>query len=257
VPLFFARAGGARLYDVDGNAYVDYVLGVGPAIPGHAPPVVTAAVAAALGGGQLFAGQHRGEVELARRVQELVPCAELADFDVRRGDACVAGAWWDARRAEGLEPVGTLRAGATPNGPVAREAYERLKGELLERLGRALPEDGVYLDLHGAMEVAGLGDGESHLVAGVRGLVGRGVPVAASLDLHANLAPTTVGAADVLTAYRTAPHQARATDRPPAGVAVVDRGAVRVFRAAPRQRGHHLRDAWLPAGNIPRASLLL
>lgn len=131
----------------------------------------------------------------------------LADFDVLRGDECVAGAWWDARRAEGVAPVGTLCAGATPNGPVARDAYERLKGELLERLGRALPVDGVYLDLHGAMEVEGLGDGESDLVAAVRAVVGGGVPVAASLDLHANLAPAVVGAADVLTAYRTAPHR--------------------------------------------------
>src|SRR5687768_7256516 len=37
VPLFFARAEGARLYDVDGNVHIDYILGNGPAILGHAP----------------------------------------------------------------------------------------------------------------------------------------------------------------------------------------------------------------------------
>ena len=44
VPLFFARGEGARLFDVDGNVHIDYVLGNGPAILGHAPPKVVAAV---------------------------------------------------------------------------------------------------------------------------------------------------------------------------------------------------------------------
>jgi glutamate-1-semialdehyde aminotransferase len=48
VPLFFARGEGARLYDVDGNAHIDYVLGNGPAILGHAPKPVIDAVAASL-----------------------------------------------------------------------------------------------------------------------------------------------------------------------------------------------------------------
>ncbi|MDQ3700765.1 MAG: aminotransferase class III-fold pyridoxal phosphate-dependent enzyme, partial [Chloroflexota bacterium] len=79
-PLFFRRAVGSRLYDADGNSYVDYVLGMGPCILGHAPPAVTAAVAATLGDGQLFAGQHQGEIELARRCREMMPCAELVRF---------------------------------------------------------------------------------------------------------------------------------------------------------------------------------
>ncbi len=45
VPLFFARGEGARLYDVDGNVHIDYVLGNGPAILGHAPKPVVDAVA--------------------------------------------------------------------------------------------------------------------------------------------------------------------------------------------------------------------
>jgi glutamate-1-semialdehyde 2,1-aminomutase len=79
-PLFFERASGSRLYDVDGNSYVDYVLGMGPCILGHAPPAVTSAVGASLGDGQLYAGQHRSEIELARRFCELVPCADLLRF---------------------------------------------------------------------------------------------------------------------------------------------------------------------------------
>src|SRR5688500_18684651 len=77
VPLFFDRAAGSRLYDVDGNAYLDYALGMGPVILGHAPAAVTRAVAAALDGGQLYAGQHRAELELADRLHRLIPCADM------------------------------------------------------------------------------------------------------------------------------------------------------------------------------------
>ncbi len=56
VPLVFERAAGSRLYDVDGNSYVDYALGMGPNILGHAPEPVIRAVANSLAQGQLFAG---------------------------------------------------------------------------------------------------------------------------------------------------------------------------------------------------------
>ena len=79
-PLFFERASGAYLYDVDGNAYVDYVLGMGPVLLGHAPAEVTEAVAATLADGQLYAGQYPLEAALARLVCELVPGAELVRF---------------------------------------------------------------------------------------------------------------------------------------------------------------------------------
>jgi glutamate-1-semialdehyde 2,1-aminomutase len=82
VPLVFERGAGARLYDVDGNSYLDYALGMGPTILGHAPEPVIRAVADSLSQGQLYAGQHRSEALLARRVQEVVPCAELVRFGV-------------------------------------------------------------------------------------------------------------------------------------------------------------------------------
>ena len=82
VPLVFERGAGARLYDVDGNAYVDYALGMGPNILGHAPEPVIRAVTDSLACGQIFAGQHPSEVQLGRRVCELVPSAELVRFGV-------------------------------------------------------------------------------------------------------------------------------------------------------------------------------
>jgi glutamate-1-semialdehyde 2,1-aminomutase len=82
VPLVFERGEAAHLIDVDGNTYVDYALGMGPNILGHAPEPVVRAVAETLARGQIFAGQHPAEAQLARRVQELVPCAELVRFGV-------------------------------------------------------------------------------------------------------------------------------------------------------------------------------
>jgi len=80
VPLFFARGEGPRLIDEDGNVHIDYILGNGPAILGHAPPTVCAAVAETLALGQVFAGQHVRELELSRRLTALIPSADLVRY---------------------------------------------------------------------------------------------------------------------------------------------------------------------------------
>jgi microcystin degradation protein MlrC len=131
----------------------------------------------------------------------------LEHFGVRRGEEVVQGEFWDRFREQGIEFAPTLMAGASPRGVVQRAAYEQLKAELLESLEQALPVDGVYLGLHGAMEVETIGDGESDLVGAVRECVGAAVPISVSLDLHGNIAPAFVEAADILTALRTAPHR--------------------------------------------------
>ena len=80
VPLFFERGDGARLYDVDGNVHIDYILGNGPAILGHAPRPVLDAVAASLADGQVYAAQHGRELELARSLTRIIPGADLVRF---------------------------------------------------------------------------------------------------------------------------------------------------------------------------------
>ena len=80
VPLVYARAAGAHLHDVDGNDIIDYALANGPCILGHAPAPVLAAVRDSLELGQLFAGQHELEFALAKRLVDLLPCAELVRF---------------------------------------------------------------------------------------------------------------------------------------------------------------------------------
>jgi glutamate-1-semialdehyde 2,1-aminomutase len=89
-PLFFERAEGSKLYDVDGNQYMDYALGMGPVILGHADPSVNSSVQASLPKGQLYAGQHREELELSRLICQVVPCAEMVRFSQSGSEAIQA-----------------------------------------------------------------------------------------------------------------------------------------------------------------------
>jgi len=79
-PLYFESALASHITDVDGNQYVDYVLGQGPMIFGHSPSFLLDSVSEASKKGQLFAGQHVLEVEVAELACELVPCAEMVRF---------------------------------------------------------------------------------------------------------------------------------------------------------------------------------
>ena len=82
VPLSIERGEGAYVWDSDGNRYIDYVLGNGPAILGHSPEAVLRAVRDSLGLGQTFAAVHPAEVALAKRLTEVIPAAEQLRFDV-------------------------------------------------------------------------------------------------------------------------------------------------------------------------------
>ena len=76
-PLFYERAKGARVWDVDGNEYTDFVLSWGPMILGHTPDPVIAAVEEQLGRGTSFGAPCEHEVLLAERIVELVPAVEM------------------------------------------------------------------------------------------------------------------------------------------------------------------------------------
>ena len=78
--LFYTHGQGSTIYDVDGNAYLDFTLSQGPLLVGHSHPQVLRAVESYSREGQLFAGQHLQEVELAEKLQQLIPSAELMRF---------------------------------------------------------------------------------------------------------------------------------------------------------------------------------
>ncbi|TIU04936.1 MAG: aminotransferase class III-fold pyridoxal phosphate-dependent enzyme, partial [Mesorhizobium sp.] len=79
-PLLFRRARGSELTDVNGNRYIDYVMGMGPMILGHRPLTIETAIIESFETGQLFGGQSPLEAQLAAKIVDSVPCAELVRF---------------------------------------------------------------------------------------------------------------------------------------------------------------------------------
>lgn len=128
-----------------------------------------------------------------------------AIFENTAGANLAIAGFIDAARAQGHELVPLLWANACPSGPVTRDAYERLVGDLLADLRQALPVDALFLDLHGAMVTEHLEDGEGTLLRRIRELAPE-LPVVCALDLHANVSDAMVRHADALLAYRTYPH---------------------------------------------------
>jgi len=129
------------------------------------------------------------------------------DFRIYRGETLLNSGLDELCRANDVEPRPTFVASALPSGTIRKDSYLRLKSELLHELEATLPVDGVYLDLHGAMHVQEIGDGESDLIPAVRALVGAETVISVSLDLHGNISPNVVDHTQILTALRTAPHR--------------------------------------------------
>ncbi len=78
--IFYSHAEGSKIVDVDGNEYLDFTLSQGPMLVGHNHPHVVKRVENYARKGQLFAGQHILEIELAEKLQRLIPSAELMRF---------------------------------------------------------------------------------------------------------------------------------------------------------------------------------
>jgi glutamate-1-semialdehyde aminotransferase len=103
-PVFLERGHGCRVWDVDGHEYVDYILGLASITLGYAYPAVTEAVARQLERGSIFSLPHPLEVEVAERLTELIPCAQMARF-LKTGSEAAVAALRVARAATGREVV--------------------------------------------------------------------------------------------------------------------------------------------------------
>lgn len=108
--------------------------------------------------------------------------------------------------AGSVELVPVLWCAAEPSGPVSDEAFDWISGQILNGVRTALPLDGLYLDLHGAMVTESHEDGEGALLRLLREVVGNDLPIGVSLDLHANISPAMAELATLITVYRTYPH---------------------------------------------------
>ena len=122
-----------------------------------------------------------------------------------RGTNTTIGGFIAGAEAHGLELIPTIFANAHPSGPTPRYVLDAILKDMLDRIAEVGPIDGVLLDLHGAMVAEGINDGEGHILAAVRELVGPRVPILAELDIHSNVSRRMIEMADVLIGRETYP----------------------------------------------------
>ena len=103
-PVFFERAEGACLYDVDGRSYIDYVGSWGPMITGHAHPKIVSAVQEAAARGLSFGAPCPAEVEMADRLCSIVPAMDMVRM-VNSGTEATMSAIRVARAATGRDLI--------------------------------------------------------------------------------------------------------------------------------------------------------
>lgn len=133
---------------------------------------------------------------------------------VARGDELLAyagknhslGGVIDGCHELGIELAPAFFADSPSTGTPDRQTFEALLGELCERISAALPADGIVLTLHGAMVAEGFPDAEAEIARRVRAIAGPDMPIAVTLDLHANIGQAMVDAVNIITCYDTYPH---------------------------------------------------
>lgn len=99
-----------------------------------------------------------------------------------------------------------MHAWAMPSGRLTGDTFEWLSDLLVDSLERARDLDALVLSLHGAMASETVDDADGHLLAIARSMLGPTIPIAVSLDLHANVTRQMVDLSDTISAYHTDPH---------------------------------------------------
>ncbi|MBW3543589.1 MAG: M81 family metallopeptidase [Planctomycetes bacterium] len=171
-----------------------------------------------------------------------------------RGTNVCTGGFLESLERHGAQPVPLLRASAFPGGLIPAGDYAAMKDEMLERLDAAEreggPVDGVLLDLHGAMVVEGIDDGDGDVLAAFRERLGPVRPLIATFDLHGNHTRRRIAAATAIVGFDTFPHVDMAERGREAGEIIIRtlRGEIRpvaaihqlpLFWSTPRQATSH------------------
>lgn len=87
-PIYAQRAAGARFWDVDGHEYIDWISGIGAILLGYADPVVDEAVWRQIQRGTIYSVNHELEIQLAEKLSQHFPCAEMVRYAKCGGEAC-------------------------------------------------------------------------------------------------------------------------------------------------------------------------
>ncbi|MDH3377401.1 MAG: M81 family metallopeptidase [Gammaproteobacteria bacterium] len=149
----------------------------------------------------------RADYHAFERADEWPPLARGDTmFEALRGVHLPINGAIDALENKGHVLAPLLWCSATPCAHVTRHAFETIMSMLLDELQSVLPIDAIYLDLHGAMVCEHFQDGEGEILRRVSQAVGPNIPIAVSLDLHANVTQKMVDHSTVLDIFRTYPH---------------------------------------------------
>mgnify|MGYP003379276549 FL=1 len=134
--------------------------------------------------------------------------ATLADYDLAWGEDCLRkNKVSDVFSQAGIEMIPALYANAAGAGVIERKVFEYIENNFLTAVREHLHElDGIYLHLHGASAVEGLGSGDHHILKKIRKLTGPYMPIAVVCDPHGNLTQEYVEACTILRSYRESPH---------------------------------------------------
>lgn len=153
-----------------------------------------------------FAGPKAGlaEFEMADSWPEMLHGARVLK-DTAGMNLPTAG-FAKAGQAAGFEIIPVLWCSAEPSAQVTDQAFEQIMQWILAGIRAAMPLDGIFLDLHGAMVTESFADGEGEILRRVREVIGPDLPLVISLDLHANISQTMVDLSDFMGIFRTYPH---------------------------------------------------
>ena len=113
----------------------------------------------------------------------------------------------EAFQSYGIEIIPSVYAGGGPSGVIDRETFNYIESCFLRSVREHLHEiDGIYLWLHGASEVDGLGSGDHHILKEIRKIVGPYLPITVSCDPHGNLCKEYVESTQAIRSFRESPH---------------------------------------------------
>jgi len=111
----------------------------------------------------------------------------------------------DAGRAHDWQIEHVISAAAGPSGKVMQAAFDWLSDPIVSAAKKA-PFDGILLGLHGAMVTDFCEDGEGELLRRLRAVLGEGIPIAVTLDPHANVTAQMCAQANIIVSFKTYPH---------------------------------------------------
>ena len=132
----------------------------------------------------------------------------ISDFKIKKNNEIFSSyTFFDESYKDKANWFPTMRARALPGGVVTKESYELMVNEIIERTKKTLPLDGLFFDIHGAMNVEGMDDPEGDFIERIREVIGSKTLISTSMDSHGNVSKKLATNSDLITCYRMAPHE--------------------------------------------------